>query len=106
MSPREGVYYAVWMAGIIVGVSISRLLGWHHFAGLAIGLILGLGMATLAEKAYVNHFQGRGPRKKTGPSNANQILSGDEIACRNPKCDWVGISREKMFCPKCSERFD
>ena len=52
LSPREGVYYAAWMAGIIATVTVSRAMGIHHLIGLILGLGIGFCLGIAAEKAY------------------------------------------------------
>ena len=106
MSPREGVYYAGWMVGIIVVVLVCRAAGIHHLIGLVLGLVLGLGLGTLAERAYVSKFGGPRPGggSQTSKPPKEQLLKPGEVACRNPNCNFVGPSREHMFCPKCGDR--
>ena len=108
MSPKEGVYYAAWMTGIITSVMLGRVLGWPHLVSLGIGIVGGLGLGMFAEKAYVNKFgdtrSKRPPSDDIEPTSDHQVLAPGEVACRDPNCRWVGESRYHVTCPKCGSQ--
>lgn len=59
MTPREGVFYAGWMAGIIATVPICRSLGMHKIVGLIIGVAVGAGIGFVAQKLFDNFKNNR-----------------------------------------------
>lgn len=110
MKPREGVYYAGWMFGIIVTVFVCRLIGLHQIAGLVIGLVVGLGFGIVAEKVYDRFFgSAKPPKQPPGGKPIERIpdqRNNHERGCPNLKCNWYGDTRQNMHCPKCNERLD
>jgi hypothetical protein len=53
MSPKEGIFYAGVMIGLIVCVTGARMLQLHNLIGLAVGVIAGAGLGYLAQQAYI-----------------------------------------------------
>ena len=119
MSPKEGVFYAAWMAGIIITVPICRSLGVHHLIGLAIGVFVGAGLGFVAEQIYTSaraKAKGDGGPATGRPSMKRDVVEGEVIdsasntngaatvACRNRRCDWSGDPRFNAICPKCGQR--
>ena len=58
MTPREGVFYAAWMGGIIATVTVGRALNFHHLLSLDLGVGIGYGLGFMAEKAF-DRYQSR-----------------------------------------------
>lgn len=54
MSTKEGIFYAGLMAGLVIGVTVARMLGLHHLIGLLAGAVLGLGLGYGAQKFYLS----------------------------------------------------
>ena len=105
MSPREGIFYAGWMAGIIVCVLTGRMLGINNIICLVAGVILGAGLGYVAQQAFLAvTAKSQPPGFQQPDSAASKRLGPDEVACRNLKCDWVGNKRHYSNCPKCNER--
>jgi hypothetical protein len=52
MSPKEGVFYAGVIAGLILGSIIARAMGWHHLVGLGLGVLAGAGIGYLLQTAF------------------------------------------------------
>jgi hypothetical protein len=52
MSPKEGVFYAGVMAGLILGAVTARFLGLHQLIGLGIGVFGGAGLGYLLQQAF------------------------------------------------------
>ena len=108
MSPREGVYYAGLMGGIVCGVMIARATGLHHIVGLVIGFVIGLGVGTVLEKAYSGSKPPSGGHGRKGGGYGDPLGRDDEprsthISCPNPRCDWQGDSRHNVICPRCGQ---
>lgn len=95
MSPREGMYYAGLMGGIIAGVMISRAMGWPQIAGLIVGLIVGVGIGHMVERAYSNMV--------SPPRNHDVTMTNDWIECPNKDCQWTGDPRSNRYCPRCGQ---
>lgn len=102
MKPREGVYYAAWMAGIIVTVPICRAIGLHHILGLVIGVGVGFCLGIGAEKLY-DHFFPKDTARKT-LNKQPPVNESYEQGCPNLKCNWYGDTRSRLNCPQCNER--
>jgi len=113
MSPKEGIYYAVWMGTIICTVLICRQFGVNRFVGLIGGVAIGYGLGSLAESLFSKHFgsgnlsSGSSPKKSDNPyargARNPQVMEPGDVACSNPNCHWVGPSREHFHCPKCKQ---
>lgn len=103
MSPREGVYYAGLMGGIVCGVMIARATGLHHIVGLIIGLVIGLGVGTVLEKAYSSSRSSGGGYGDGGKPGSNPYSQSTNISCPNSRCDWQGDPRHNIICPRCGQ---
>lgn len=102
MKPKEGVYYAAWMVGIIITVSVCRAIGLHHILGLVIGIGAGLCLGILAEKVYDQLFPSGAARKSM--EKHPPINDSYEQGCPNLKCNWYGDTRNRLTCPQCNEK--
>jgi hypothetical protein len=54
MSPKDGIFTAGVMFGIILCVTGARALGIHHIVGLIVGVLAGAGIGYVAQQAYIN----------------------------------------------------
>ncbi|MFN0055635.1 MAG: hypothetical protein ACKV0T_26095 [Planctomycetales bacterium] len=53
MSPKEGVFYAGLMSGLIIGVTGARLLELHQLIGLFAGVVIGAGLGYFAQQTFI-----------------------------------------------------
>lgn len=82
MSTKDAVYYIGLMVGLIAGTMTLRMLGVGGILQLIGGLVVGVGVGYLAERAY----------------------GGVKQSCPNPHCGWKGTRRRGQFCPRCGAR--
>ena len=108
MSPREGIIYGSWMAGIIIFFTIGGMLGLPRIANFFFGILLGGGLSVLIERLYLAKKEDQKRGKLTPPRDSEnpyrEVLDRDSIACSNPSCDWQGPNGNHIYCPKCDER--
>jgi hypothetical protein len=96
------------MGGIVCGTMIARATGLHHIVGLIGGLVIGLGVGTVLEKAYSSSKSSGGGYGGGGPGYSDKG-GGDEhsqltnISCPNSRCDWQGDPRHNIICPRCGQ---
>ncbi len=91
MSPREGIFYAGWMGGIILCVLGGQLLNFHRILCLLAGVVIGAIIGAVLQKVYDAAF---------GPKTLEQTKI-DEDKCSNAYCDWTGPKGQYGRCPKC-----
>lgn len=106
MSPREGVIYGSWIAGIIIVFTIGSFFGLPRIANLILGLLLGGGLSLFIEKFYLGDEKKSPPTESPysdGPSE-RPLDDPDQVSCPNPKCSWSGKSGYHVYCPKCDTR--
>lgn len=96
MSPREGLFYAGWMLGIVVCATLNRyFLGFHYLIGLIAGLVLGAGIGVGFQAIYDSLY------RKDQLGRGKDGLGKSQVKCPNPGCDWKGNKGEYVWCPKC-----
>ncbi len=91
MSNREGMYYVGMIAGMILGVTLARMMGWHHLIGLVCGIAAGVPLGITSERLYVS---------MTKKPEKNQDLT---VRCTRPGCEWTGNAGEHSNCPRCGQ---
>ncbi len=109
MSPKEGIFYAGVMAGIILGVTLARLLQLPHLVGLLGGFVLGMGLGAVAERVYTQRRRAPGHRPRSSDVvDAPSIDRGEHdaywIECPSSGCDWEGDYRYSPSCPRCGRK--
>lgn len=91
MDNREGMYYVGMITGMILGVTLARMMGWHHLIGLLCGIVAGVPMGIASERFFVS---------MTRKPDSHQDLS---VGCTRPGCKWTGNSKEHSNCPRCRQ---
>jgi len=51
MTPKDGVFYAGVMSGILIGSLGAQAVGVHHLIGLAVGVFGGAGIGYLLQQS-------------------------------------------------------
>src|SRR5262245_11577773 len=101
MSNKEAVYYVGLMGGIMIGCLGLQAMGIGGIVALIGGLVCGVGLGYVAERAYVARHPPKPPADQAAPPEEPEpaplrdrrgapILSQ---VCPNPQCGWAGDNR-------------